>query len=60
MNTAGAFLPVSLTFLVPLVILVIFAVVYDRMWRRLPQDHPAVHKAVGMNASTDQSMGGVL
>jgi membrane protease YdiL (CAAX protease family) len=46
MNTAGAFLPVSLAFLVPLLILVVFALVYDRMWRRLPQDHPAAPKAL--------------
>jgi membrane protease YdiL (CAAX protease family) len=60
MNTAGAFLPVSLTFLVPLLILVVFALVHDRMWRHLPQDHPAAPKALTMNADTDHSTGDVM
>ena len=60
MNTAGAFLPVSLWFLVPLLILVVSALVHDRMWRRLPQDHPAAHKAPNMYPDTDQSGGGVM
>ena len=41
MNTAGTFLPVSLYFLVPLVIFVALIIIYDRMWRRLPEGHPA-------------------
>jgi membrane protease YdiL (CAAX protease family) len=44
MNTAGAFIPASLTFLIPLVILCVIAFVNGRMWKRLPQDHLAVHK----------------
>ena len=43
MNTAGAFLPVSMYFLVPLVILVTFVVIYDRMWQRLPEADPIVN-----------------
>ena len=45
MNTAGAFLPISLYFLVPLVILVTLVVIHDRMWKRLPEGHPASHFA---------------
>ena len=41
MNTAGTFLPVSLYLLLPLVLLVTLVVVYDRMWQRLPEGHPA-------------------
>jgi membrane protease YdiL (CAAX protease family) len=41
MNTAGAFLPLSLYFLVPLVILGMLVIIYDHMWRRLPEGHPA-------------------
>jgi len=44
MNTAGAFIPASLTFLIPLVILCVIAFVNGHMWKRLPQDHLAVHK----------------
>jgi membrane protease YdiL (CAAX protease family) len=46
MNTAGAFLPIKMIFLAPLMLLVIYAIVHDRMWKRLPEDHPAVHKAL--------------
>jgi membrane protease YdiL (CAAX protease family) len=60
MNTAGAFLPASLWFLVPLLILAIFALVHERMWRRLPEDHPAVCRVVESNAETTQSLNNVI
>lgn len=44
MNTAGAFIPASLTFLIPLVLLCIVAFIDGRMWKRLPPDHSAVYK----------------
>lgn len=59
MNTAGVFLPVSLTFLMPLLLLVIVAVMHDRMWRRLPEDHPAVHRALRTDADITHSMSDV-
>jgi CAAX protease family protein len=52
MNTAGTFIPIKLAFIAPLILLVVFAIVHDRMWRRLSEDHPAVHKAVGTNVDT--------
>jgi membrane protease YdiL (CAAX protease family) len=56
MNTAGAFLPIKMTFLAPLLLLVAYAVIQDRMWRHLPGDHPAVHKAVETNAGATHQM----
>jgi len=44
MNTAGAFLPVSLYFLIPLVIIGFLVIICDRMWKRLPEGHPARYR----------------
>jgi membrane protease YdiL (CAAX protease family) len=46
MNTSGAFLPATLLFLIPLVIFFLFAIIYDRMWKKLPHEHPAVIKTM--------------
>ena len=55
MNAAAAFIPATLIFFVPLLILVIFAVVHDRMWRRIPQGHTAANGIVGMRLDVPDS-----
>ncbi len=57
MNTASVFIPVRLAFLVPVLALVAFALVYDRMWKCLPEDHPAVRKPIrtGADATHDRA-----
>ena len=44
MNTAGAFIPASMTFLILLVFLCVVAFIDGRMWKRLHSDHDAVYK----------------
>jgi membrane protease YdiL (CAAX protease family) len=53
MNTAGTFIPITLLFLIPLVLFVILIIFKDRMWYKLPIDHPAVYKDVVPLASTE-------
>jgi membrane protease YdiL (CAAX protease family) len=53
MNTAGTFIPVTIAFIAPLLIIVVFAVVHDRMWRRLPQGSPVVHNLVAGNQQAE-------
>jgi hypothetical protein len=45
MNTLQTALPGTNAGFVLLVILAVFAILYDRMWEKLPQDHPAVYVA---------------
>lgn len=44
MNTTGNFLAASLATLVLLLVFMIFVIVLDRMWRRLPADSPAIYQ----------------
>jgi len=39
---------------------VFFAVGHGRMWRRLPDDHPAAHKALEANAGTSYNISKVM
>ena len=45
MNTLGTALPGTGAGSVLLVLFAVFAVLYDRMWKKLPTDHPAVYPA---------------
>lgn len=44
MNSFGNFLPGTTASTILLVCLAIFAIVYDKMWKKLPPDHPAVYQ----------------
>lgn len=44
MNTTGSFLTGSLGALILLFIFMLFVIVLDRMWRRLPADNPAIYR----------------
>jgi membrane protease YdiL (CAAX protease family) len=43
MNTLGNMLPVTNAGSILLVLFAVFAILVDRMWKRLPTDHPAVY-----------------
>jgi hypothetical protein len=45
MNTATSFLTGTLGDILLLFVFMIFVIVLDKMWRRLPADHPAVYPA---------------
>ena len=44
MNTTGNFLTGSLGALILLFVFMVFVIVLDRMWRRLPADNPAIYR----------------
>ncbi len=44
MNVLGTALPMTSAVSVLLVLLAVFAVLYDRMWKKLPKDHPAAYQ----------------
>jgi membrane protease YdiL (CAAX protease family) len=44
MNTATSFLSGSLGALILLFVFMLFVIVFDRMWRRLPADNPAIYR----------------
>jgi membrane protease YdiL (CAAX protease family) len=44
MNTTGGFLNASLGTLALLLVFIIFIIVLDKMWRRLPGDSPAIYR----------------
>lgn len=44
MNTATYFLPGTLGAILLVVGFMVFSVIFDRMWRRLPVDNPAIHQ----------------
>ena len=44
MNTTGNFLKGSIGALLLLFLFMIFVIVLDKMWRRLPMDHPAIYQ----------------
>jgi membrane protease YdiL (CAAX protease family) len=44
MNTTGNFLTGSLGDLIILFVFMVFVIVLDRMWRRLPDDNPAIYR----------------
>jgi len=46
-NTVQAFVPMGDVFFVILVVTILVVVVIDRMWERLPSDHPAVYHEQG-------------
>jgi hypothetical protein len=39
---------------------VFFTVVHDRLWKHLPDDHPAIHKAVNDNAGTFYKISNIM
>ena len=47
-NTIQQFVPMGNVFFVILVVTILVMVVIDRMWERLPSDHPAVYRSQGM------------
>src|SRR5512139_3451710 len=51
MNTLVSVLPVTDAGSVLLVLFAVFSILFDRMWRKLPSDHPAVYREL---ASEDQ------
>ena len=53
MNTLGSVLPVTDAGSVLLVLFAGFAVLFDRMWRKLPANHPAVHQEPGSPSIQD-------
>ncbi len=58
MNTSGDLLPRTDAATALFVVLVIVVVVTDRMWRRLPADHPALLSGAGPGAHSDHTDGG--
>lgn len=44
MNTTGTFLNASISALILLVVFTVFVIVLDKMWRRLPEDSPAIYE----------------
>lgn len=48
-NTVQAFVPMGNIFIVILVVTILLMVVTDRMWERLPSDHPAVYRSQGIS-----------
>jgi hypothetical protein len=51
MNTFGDHFPVTPASTALLVALAIFAIIYDRMWKRLPSDHLAVYPQPALDDS---------
>ena len=45
MNTTGSFLNASIGALILILVFTVFVIVFDRMWRRLPTDSPAIYLA---------------
>jgi membrane protease YdiL (CAAX protease family) len=56
MNPLVGVFPVTAAGSILLVSLAMAAVVFDRMWRRLPGDHPAVHQDIVTSASATSSV----
>lgn len=44
MNTTGAFMNASIGALILLFLFMLFVIVIDKMWRKLPADHPAIYQ----------------
>ena len=44
MNTTGNFLTASIGALILLLVFTIFVIVLDKMWRKLPEDNPAIYR----------------
>jgi membrane protease YdiL (CAAX protease family) len=51
MNTTGNFLTGSLGAIILLFVFMIFTIVLDKMWRRLPADNPAIYQASTQEAA---------
>lgn len=51
MNTNGTFLTGSLGAVIILFIFMLFVIVLDRMWRRIPADSPAINRVGGQEAA---------
>jgi membrane protease YdiL (CAAX protease family) len=49
MNTATTFLTGSIGALILLFVFMLFVIVFDRMWRRLPADDPAIYRVSTVN-----------
>jgi len=47
-NTVQAFFPMSNMLLITLTVATLVLILVDRMWKRLPPDHPAVYRNPGM------------
>jgi membrane protease YdiL (CAAX protease family) len=44
MNTTGAFMNASIGALILMFLFMLFVIVIDKMWRKLPADHPAIYQ----------------
>ena len=51
MNTTGSFLTGSLGAVILLFVFMLFVIVLDRMWRRLPSDSPAIYRVSTQEAA---------
>jgi membrane protease YdiL (CAAX protease family) len=60
MNVLGTALPATSAGSVLLVLFAIFAILYDRMWKKLPKNHPAVYPAHGSEISAKIKHAGLL
>lgn len=60
MNSVGIALPASNAGGIILVIFAIFAILYERMWKKLPADHPAVFPETRSELSTKIESAGLL
>ena len=56
MNPLMGVLPITTAGNILLISLAVVALISDRMWRRLPGDHPAVHQDVATSASAPSSV----
>jgi len=46
MNTTGNFLNATLGTLILLLVFTIFVIVFDRMWKKLDPDNPAIYHTI--------------
>jgi membrane protease YdiL (CAAX protease family) len=60
MNTLQVAIPGTIAMSVLLVLFAIFAILYDRMWKKLPANHPAVYPAQEKETSTKIKPTGLL
>jgi len=51
MNTTGNFLTGSLGAIILLFVFMVFVIVLDKMWRRLPADSPAIYRVSTQEAA---------
>jgi hypothetical protein len=60
MNAFGNNLPFTTASVVLYVALAVFAILYDRMWKKLPTDHPAVYQHCELECQTGTAPAPIL